>query len=286
MIITVLSVKERKEFQKPLQKFHWRQAFVEPFTVRTFVYALLMYLLTFVAMDAVSSIVVYYMKYYLGRGDEANYVTGVLLVAQVISLPFYILLSRRTSKRRAFIVGALIWAGAMLFSLALTPASPAYLVYAFATLVGFGTGGIVVMMYAIFPDIPDVDELVTGERREGTYSALITFVRKLSAALAIFAVSNAIGWAGYQAPLEESVAGVTTLVEQPQSELFVLVLRLIFFAIPIVLLTLAVIVARRYPLSPQVHQRLNALLAHRRAGGEQTAAEQAEAAALIHELVR
>ena len=46
------------------------------------------------------------------------------------------------------------------------------------------------MIYAIFPDIPDVDELVSGERREAIYSALVTFIRKFSSALAIFAVSN------------------------------------------------------------------------------------------------
>jgi Na+/melibiose symporter-like transporter len=49
------------------------------------------------------------------------------------------------------------------------------------------------MMYAIFPDIPDVHELNTGERREAIYSSLITLFRKFSSALAIFAVSNAIG---------------------------------------------------------------------------------------------
>ena len=40
-----------------------------------------------------------------------------------------------------------------------------------------GTGGMVVMIYAIFPDIPDVDELQSGERREGIYGALISLSR-------------------------------------------------------------------------------------------------------------
>jgi Na+/melibiose symporter-like transporter len=132
--------------------------------------------------------------------------------------------------------------------------------------VGLGTGGIVVMIYAIFPDIPDVDELRSGERREAIYSALVTFVRKFSSALAIFAVSVGIGWAGYVPPLQQTVAGITRLIEQPQTDVFLLALRLLFMLIPIVLLTFALLSALKFPLTPALHNRLNVLLAKQRAG--------------------
>jgi oligogalacturonide transporter len=128
-----------------------------------------------------------------------------------------------------------------------------------------GTGGIVVMIYAIFPDIPDVDELASGERREAIYSALVTFIRKFSSALAIFAVSNIIGWAGYVPPVQETIEGATKLIEQPQSDTFLLVLRLIFMLFPILLLAFALIFALRFPLTPDLHRRLNALLKKQRA---------------------
>lgn len=120
------------------------------------------------------------------------------------------------------------------------------------------------MIYAIFPDIPDVDELKSGERREAMYSALVTFIRKFSSALAIFAVSLVIGWAGYVPPVQETIAGATRLIEQPQSDTFLLVLRLIFMLLPIVLLVFALIFALRFPLTPELHRRLNALLANQR----------------------
>ncbi len=87
---------------------------------------------------------------------------GTLLVAQVISLPFYIWFSKRTSKVRAYILGLVIWVVAMFFSFLLSPDAASFWVYVFASVVGLGTGGIVVMIYAIFPDIPDVDELPAG----------------------------------------------------------------------------------------------------------------------------
>jgi oligogalacturonide transporter len=82
-IFTFFAVRERPDFQKPPEKFDWRAAFLEPFQVKTFLYALFMYLLAFVAADT-------------------------LLVFQVISLPFYAWLSRWTSKRTGFTTGAVI----------------------------------------------------------------------------------------------------------------------------------------------------------------------------------
>ena len=264
-IATITAVKERPEFQKPPEKFDWKVAFLDPFKNRTFVYTLAMYLFAFVAIDTVSSIVVYFVKYYLRRGSEVSFVNGTLLVAQVVSLPFYVWLSKRTSKIRGYIIGLIIWVVALLFSYLLSPTIADFWVYVFASIVGLGTGGIVVMIYAIFPDIPDVDELHSGERREAIYSALVTFIRKFSSALAIFAVSNAIGWAGYVPPLQETINGATKLIEQPQTGTFLLVLRLIFMLLPIVLLAFALIFAVKFPLTPELHNRLNLLLARQRA---------------------
>ena len=265
-IATVSSVRERPEFQRPPEPLNWHKAFIEPFRNRTFVYTLAMYLFAFVAIDAVSTIVAYFVKYYLQRSSEVSYVNGTLLIAQVVSLPFYVALSKRTSKSKGYILGLSIWIVAMIFSFLLSPNNSSLWVYVFASVVGLGTGGIIVMIYAIFPDIPDVDELASGERREGIYSALVTFIRKFSSALAIFAVSNVIGWAGYIAPTQETIDGATRLIEQPQSETFLLVLRLIFMLLPIILLVFALYFAARFPLTPELHQRLNRYLATVRKG--------------------
>lgn len=283
-IATVAATRERKEFSKPPEKFNLL-TFFAPFKVRTFVYSLLMYLTAFVAIDTVSSVIVYFMKYYLLRGSEANYVSGTLLVVQVVALPVFVVMSKRIGKMRAYIVGAAIWLVMMLISLLITPSSPAFAIYVFAGLVGVGTGGIVVMMYAIFPDIPDVDELASGQRREGIYSAMVTFVRKLSSALAIFVVSQAIGAAGYVRPVAEVVDGVTRLVEQPQPDAFIQALRMIFAFVPPVLLVVGIFFATRFPLTPQRHARLNALLAARRSGQVETPEMRAEAVELQRELV-
>jgi oligogalacturonide transporter len=269
-IFTVMAVRERPDFQRPLTKFDWREGFIEPFKVKTFVLALVMYLMAFVAMDVVQSVVVYFMKNYVQHPQDITLVNGTLLIAQLVCLPAYVYLSRKTNKRTAYIVGAAVWMLVMLTSLLLGPGQPRWTMYLFAACVGFGTGGVVVIMYAIFPDIPDVGELRNGKRQEGTFSALTTFTRKLSSAFSLFLVGNFLNITGYLPPVQQVVSGATKLVEQPQSPQFLLFLRLLFVLVPVVFLTIAVLVASKFPLTLEAHQRLTRVLEARRAGEPET----------------
>ncbi|MCX6078461.1 MAG: MFS transporter [Chloroflexi bacterium] len=256
-IATVAVTRERPEFQKELRPYNWKQAFIEPFQVRTFVYVLIMYVTAFTAFDATQSIVVYYIKTYLGRGSEVSFVLGGMLIAQIISLPFFQWLSKRSSKAATYNIGAAIFVIVMFFSFLFTPTSPAAALYIFAILVGIGSGGVVIMIYAIFPDIPDVDELRSGERREGTYSALTTFTRKLSSALAVFAVAQVLQLAGYIPPVEQ--AG--KLIESVQTPAFINALRLFFVLIPVGFISFGIFFASRFPLTKSIYDRLEIILA-------------------------
>ena len=262
-IATVAITRERAEFQKKLRPFNWKQVFIEPFQVRSFVFVLIMYVTAFTAFDATQSIVVYYIKTYLGRGDEVSFVLGALLVAQVISLPVYQWISKRTSKAATYMIAAGIFVTVMFLSFLITPVSPAAALYIFSVLVGIGSGGAVIMVYAIFPDIPDVDELRSGERREGMYSAMTTFTRKLSSALAVFAVAQVLQFAGYIPPVEQ--AG--KLIESVQSPAFISALRFFFVLIPIGFISFGIFFASRFPLTRALYGRLEVVLASMRTNG-------------------
>lgn len=268
-IATVAVTREREEFQKKPRPFHWKQAFIEPFQLRTFLYVLVMYVTAFTAFDATQSIVVYYIKSYLGRGEEVSFVLGTLMIAQVISLPFYQWLCIKTSKARTYIVGAVVFVVVMFFSFLFKPGQPAFALYVFAALVGFGSGGVVIMVYAIFPDIPDVDELRSGERREGIYSALTTFTRKISSALAVFAVAQVLQFAGYIPPVQQG----GQLIEALQTPTFINALRLFFVLIPVGFISFGIFFAARFPLTVELYNRLEKLLAVQRRGGDVDPAE-------------
>ena len=276
---TVAITRERKEFQKPPAPFHWKQAFIEPFQVRTFVYVLIMYVTAFTAFDATQSIVVYFIKSYLGHGEDVSFVLGTLLIAQVVSLPLYQWLSKRTLKPRSYIVGAAVFVAVMFFSFVFTPNTPIAALYVFAALVGMGSGGVVIMVYAIFPDIPDVDELRSNERREGIYSALTTFTRKLSSALAVFAVAQVLQIAGYIPPVEQ--AG--KLIESAQTSAFISALRIFFVLIPVAFISFGIFFAAKFPLTVSLYERLEKVLAAMRGNGQQV--DESERQELMKKLV-
>jgi oligogalacturonide transporter len=79
--------------------------------------------------------------------------------------------------------------------------------------------------------------------------------------------------------------GATQLVEQPQADQFVWVLRLIFALLPLILLTLSIFFARKYPLSPSIHERLNEILAARRTTEREVDEEPPEIAELERLLI-
>jgi oligogalacturonide transporter len=245
-LFTFLATKERKEFQQPVFKFTFKE-FVEPFKNKTFVFVLLMYLFSFLTMDVIMSILIYYMTYYVKKGNITNLALGVLLISEIIFIPFWSFVAKKYGKRVAFLSSVMVWIVAMFYSLTITPASPTALIYLFAAFTGIGTGGVVVTIYSIFADVPDVDELMSGKRREGIYSGLFTFMRKLSSAVGLFLVSSIISAAGYRPG-------------QQQTETFLLVLRLMFVFLPVVLLTLALIFALKYPLTKDLHETLKKIL--------------------------
>jgi sugar (glycoside-pentoside-hexuronide) transporter len=265
-IVTFLTTKERKEFKPVTEGLSFKSMFVEPFKIKSFLCILIMYLFSFVAMDSLMAIVIYYINYYMGFEKQANYVLGAMLVMQVLVIPAYYYLSKATSKKTAFAAGGFVWVTTMFFSFLLKPGMSIVVLYLFSMFIGAGTGGIIVMVYSIFPDMPDIDELVSRQRREGLYSGLFTFMRKLSAALAIFLISQAISRAGYKAPVKEVLDGATKMIPQAQSPEFIDILRKVFALTPVVFVIIALIAALYYPLTPAIHARLKSLLERRRAG--------------------
>lgn len=259
-----LTTRERAEFQPNTRRFDLRQSFIEPLRNRSFRRVLIMYLFTFVTLDIVLSVVIYFITYYLRIEGDLTFIMGALLVVQVAAIPGYFAIGKRWGKTVSYSVSAIIWMLVMLSSLLVRPGISRPMLMIFGAFVGMGTSGSVLMVWSIFADIPDIDELYSGQRREGLYSGLFTFLRKASSALGLFIVSNLLNAAGYQNP--QVAPGTIEPVSQAQTDQFILVLRLIFSLLPVVFVTLALVSASNYRLSPKLHERLKSILDRRREG--------------------
>ncbi len=270
---TFFTTFERKEFQREIAHRRFSETitftFIEPFKVRSFRHVMMMYIFSFLTIDSVMAIVIYFMTYYIGRPDQLTPLLATLFIMQIVFLPISDILSKKTSKRTVFMGSVILWMLALIYSFIVGPDSPLLFLYLFGAVLGIASAGNNVTIFAMFPDIPDIDELKTGERREGIYSGLFTFMRKASSAIALFLISGAIHLAGYLPPVEQKVAGAVKMIPQEQSDTFIIILRLIFALAPMIFLAVALINCIRYPLSPMLHERLRTLLSRKR-GGEST----------------
>jgi oligogalacturonide transporter len=72
----------------------------------------------------------------------------------------------------------------------------AYWIYALVVLAGLGRGALNYIPWSVYNYMADVDEIVTGRRREGAFAGVMTFLRKLMQTLAVFIVTQIINAAG------------------------------------------------------------------------------------------
>lgn len=98
--------------------------------------------------------------------------------AEIAGGPFNYFLVRYMDKRTCgFIMAPLMIAG-LLINGFVTPATPVFFIYLATILYNFGFSGPGFVINNIQPDVTDVDELITGRRREGVITTFYSFVRK------------------------------------------------------------------------------------------------------------
>jgi len=97
------------------------------------------------------------------------------------------------------------------------------------------------------PDVVEIDEAATGERREGIYYGMWNFVTKFANALAIAAA----GW---------MLTGFGYVPNVAQSALTLLGIRILFCLVPVAMFILTMPLLINYPITRESHARLVAEL--------------------------
>jgi len=213
-----------------------------------------LYLCSRVAMDVVGATLIYYFTFWLARPGDFEITMGLLLVAAVVSLPFWLRAASSTDKRTLFIAGSCWWAAAQLCFLLATPDWPAWTVFALGALAGAGYAVADLMPWSMLGDVVDADELRTQERREGVYAGFFTFLRKLAGASAVALAGLALQIAGFEGGKSPGRTALEAI-------------RWLTGAVPTAFILLAVLLARRYPISRERHAEVRRLLDARRDAG-------------------
>jgi len=211
-----------------------------------------LFLLGRIAIDLTSTMFIYYFTYWLGRPDDFEPTLGLFLLAIVVSLPMWLAISKRVEKRTLYVLGAASWIGSQLFLLAATPEWPRLWIFVGAAIGGVGYAAADMIPWSMLGEVVDEDELRSGERREGLYFGLFTFLRKLGGASAVAIALFLLDLSGYVA-------------NQPQGQTTITTIRVLTAVVPGVFVALGAWVALAYPITRARHAEILAALEARNA---------------------
>lgn len=188
----------------------------------------------------------YYVAVYHVFGGDKSVESGRMItfgqwaaqLCTILSVPVITTLSKRIGKRAMLFVTIVIAiAGSLLKWVCYTPANPWLLLIPGMVMSG-GLASTWMLINAMIPDVVDLNELKTGQRREGMFSAVYSWTYKTGVALAMVIAGYVLSWSGFDATLGGD-----------QAPGAVLKLRLFFTGIPVVTMILAVLLLACYKIS-------------------------------------
>lgn len=188
----------------------------------------------------------YYVTIYHMYGGDKGGASGKLMtivnytipISTVFAVPLLQKISTFWGKRTTMIFAfSIALIGTLLKWPCYTPENP-YLSIIPSILLGIGSAAAYVFVNAMIPEAVDADELKTGERREGMFSAVYSWTFKIGAAIALLMAGYVLAGTGFDANLE----GL-------QSETTIFWMRVCFTFIPAVALAGAILLAFYYPIT-------------------------------------
>jgi GPH family glycoside/pentoside/hexuronide:cation symporter len=223
-------------------------------TNRPFLFAAGIFLFTWTAISIIEPTLLYFLKYRMKLPDDsADIVAGMVFISALIVLPFWLWISKKTDKRKAYIAGMLFLSAVMCTLIFVDPSMGFPMVLFLAALAGIGVSAVHSLTWAMIPDAVEVDELTSGHRHEGIFYALVTLLRKISASVAVSLIPLVWKWSGYVADApEQSTTAITAI-------------RIMVGPVPSLFLLAGIVFAMFYPLTRQAHREARQKIADRSA---------------------
>ncbi len=246
--LVVFKVTREHDREKAGVSLSLKQAIIETLSNRPFWMVMGLYLLSWTTASIMSAVLIYFANYYLRVPEQANYFILLAEGSAILFIPFWVWVARKLDKRRAYIIGTLSWVVVLLAISAIRP-DQVLLAYLLAALSGSGIATAYVLPWAMIPDIIEIDQAKTGERREGSYYAFASFFQKLATGAAVWSMGQALAFARYITP----VAGEALPVQPPAA---LNAIRIFMGPVPAVLLLLSLLFAWRYNVTRESHQAL------------------------------
>ena len=168
-------------------------------------------------------------------------------------------LSQKIGKKLVYLMGMSLWILAALGLFFLQPGQLGFM-YLLAVMAGFGVSTAYLVPWSMMPDVIELDELKTGQRREGIFYGFMILLQKFGLAFGLFLVGNALQVSGFK----EVIPGQIGLPLQPDSAL--LAIRIAVGPLPAICLICGLVLAYFYPITREMHAEMLLKIKQRREG--------------------
>ncbi len=220
------------------------------------------YLCSWLAMQFTANILPFYVESWLGLpASKFAMIALIVFGVAVLLLPLFAFIAARFGKRTAYFTGMVVWIAAQTGLFFLPPGHSA-LLYLLCVMAGFGVCVTYLIPNAMMPDTIELDELRTGQRREGIFYGLFVFLQKISLAIGTAILGFALDASGY-------IKGGG--IEQPETALTAI--RIAIGPLPAGALLVGLVFAWFYPITKSRHAQILAELAALKAAGTAAAPE-------------
>ncbi len=138
-----------------------------------------MYVCAYGTMDVFMAWIMFYFIDYLEMGSYFVLAQGSLLITMMLMLPLYVKIATEKGHALSYKIGLSLFAVGMI-GFAFQPPHPSLLLLVLNVIViGAGLSAASLIPHQLLPFVVDVDKLMSGKDRAGTYSAVMTLTRKL-----------------------------------------------------------------------------------------------------------
>ena len=199
----------------------------------------------------------YFIRYIAQKNNRYNLIVSVSGVAEASGFPLNFWLTKKYGKQ---FCGKLL-APLMFLGIALNffvgPNTPVIVIFIAVSLYSFGYSGVGFVGTTIQPDVTDVDEMITGRRREGVTATFSSFIKKTISGLMNAMTGLILSSFGF-------VTGKTDITQKASG---IFGLRLTYIVLPLIFAVLSVLAIYLYKMSKADHEMIRTAIDEKKEKG-------------------
>ncbi|MEM8782843.1 MAG: MFS transporter [Planctomycetota bacterium] len=215
-----------------------------------------MYMFGILVVDGMAN---YLSTYYVLDGDKQEAAkwlgigTTITTVTGLLGIPIFSFISEKIGKNKALgLAIAMITFGSASSWFIYVPGEPAWMMIYYLSR-GMALNAVWLLIPSMQADVVDHDELATGERREGAFAAIFSWMLKMGLTAAFALQGPILNWTGFDIELENN-----------QPDEVIQTMRVAFLVVPTVALLMVGVLLYLFPLTPRKSAAIRQELEERR----------------------